>query len=89
MFENEKRRNDVIASNGLAISAEEENVVRKNVSPKFFDTEKFIAILNSSDYLDIDIFNRTILPVNDIRWTYLNYLKETRRDIFIKRIPKR
>ena len=87
MFENEQRKGKIILPINGAITSDEENVVRKNVHPKYFDVEKFIEYLNTHEYIDIDIFNESLKPNNDVGWTYLNYLRPVSRDVFIKRIP--
>lgn len=87
MFENEKRKGRINAANDRPLTTDEENIVRKNVKPDHFDVEKFIDYLNSHETIGLDIFNETLLPSSGVGWTYLNYLKPVKRDIFIKRIP--
>lgn len=87
MFENEERKR----SNGLStistLTIEEENFIRKYVNQQYFNVNTFISYLNNHDYIGLEIFEESLLSNNEVGWTYLNYLKLTRRDLFIKRIP--
>lgn len=71
------------------ITSEEELIVRKFINPQFFDVEAIINHLNNNSSIKKEIFLGFLNPSLKGRF-YLSYLsayQETRRDIFIKRIP--
>lgn len=71
------------------ITSEEELIVRKFINPQFFDVEAIINYLNNNSSIKKEIFLGFLTPSSKGRF-YLSYLsayQETRRDIFIKRIP--
>ena len=66
------------------LTAEQELVVRRNVTPQFFDVEAMIDYLNSHETIEFDIFTKCC--IKKVAYSFLICFKPVSRDLFIKRL---
>lgn len=71
------------------ISIEEENVVRKNIIPDYFEVERMIEYLNNHSLIGKEVFDYSFTRTarNSVVWTFLSIMAPVTRDTFIKRLP--
>ena len=67
------------------LTAEQELLVRKYVSDRFFNVEAFIEHLNNNEMIKIDIFYSYLRQ--NLQILYLQSYKPVSKDVFIRRIP--
>ena len=69
-----------------ALTAEQENMVRKYVDPKTFDVEGMIDHLRKNETIGFDIFTSNNVG-EKVGYTFLRSYKPVSRSVFIRRLP--
>lgn len=81
--------NNEIHNTTNKITPEDEVIIRKYISSRYFEIDKIIEYLNNNSIIDKEIFVNCFTPYAEgkINLTYLNSFKRIAKDKFIKRIP--
>ena len=81
---NEEKRK--ILDENYVLSQENELLIRRIIRGSDFDLDAFIDYICSHEFIDYEIFEKTLIN-RDIQLTYVKFLKKTFRTDFINRIP--
>ncbi len=68
-----------------ALTAEQENMVRKYINSNLFDVEAIIEYLNAHETIGFEIFNHCRAK-GEVEFTFLKHYRPIKRDEFIRRI---